>query len=88
MSATNAIHEYVAKDYKSSLKPIWCPGCGDFGVVSAVYRALANVGRPPHEIAFVSGIGCSLVLFTARHAVFCHHHGKPKLPYRIIYYTA
>ena len=59
MSATNAIHEYVAKDYKSSLKPIWCPGCGDFGVVSAVYRALANVGRPPHEIAFVSGIGCS-----------------------------
>jgi len=24
-----------------------------------MYRALANVGRPPHEIAFVSGIGCS-----------------------------
>ncbi len=52
-------HEYVAKDYKSDLKPIWCPGCGDFGVVSAVYRALAAIGRPPHEIAFVSGIGCS-----------------------------
>ncbi len=52
-------HEYVAKDYKSELKPIWCPGCGDFGVVSAVYRALAAIGRPPHEIAFVSGIGCS-----------------------------
>jgi 2-oxoglutarate ferredoxin oxidoreductase subunit beta len=59
MSATNVIHEYVAKDYKSNLKPIWCPGCGDFGVVSAVYRALANVGKHPHEIAFVSGIGCS-----------------------------
>lgn len=59
MSATNMIREYVAKDYKSNLKPIWCPGCGDFGVVSAVYRALANVGRPPHEIAFISGIGCS-----------------------------
>jgi len=28
-------------------------------VVQAIYRALANVGRPPHEIAFVSGIGCS-----------------------------
>lgn len=52
-------HEYVAKDYKSELKPIWCPGCGDFGVVSAVYRALAAIGKPPHEIAFVSGIGCS-----------------------------
>jgi 2-oxoglutarate/2-oxoacid ferredoxin oxidoreductase subunit beta len=47
------------RDYKSDLKPIWCPGCGDFGVVQAVYRALAAIGRPPHEIAFVSGIGCS-----------------------------
>jgi 2-oxoglutarate/2-oxoacid ferredoxin oxidoreductase subunit beta len=46
-------------DYKSDLKPIWCPGCGDFGVVQAIYRALAAIGRPPHEIAFVSGIGCS-----------------------------
>jgi 2-oxoglutarate ferredoxin oxidoreductase subunit beta len=46
-------------EYKSDLKPIWCPGCGDFGVVQAFYRALAAVGRPAHEIAFVSGIGCS-----------------------------
>lgn len=50
---------YVAKDYRSDLKPIWCPGCGDFGVVTAIYRALAAIGRPPHQIAFVSGIGCS-----------------------------
>jgi 2-oxoglutarate ferredoxin oxidoreductase subunit beta len=50
---------YTAKDFRSTLKPIWCPGCGDFGVVTAVYRALANIGRPPHEIAFISGIGCS-----------------------------
>ena len=48
-----------AKDFKSDLKPIWCPGCGDYGVVQAIYRALASIGRPPHEIAFVSGIGCS-----------------------------
>jgi len=58
-TVTRPIGEYTAKDYKSELKPIWCPGCGDFGVVQAIYRALANVGRPPHEIAFVSGIGCS-----------------------------
>ena len=58
-TVTRPIEEYTAKDYKSDLKPIWCPGCGDFGVVQAVYRALANVGRPPHEIAFISGIGCS-----------------------------
>ncbi len=48
-----------AGDFKSDLKPIWCPGCGDYGVVTAITRALSAVGRPPHEIAFVSGIGCS-----------------------------
>lgn len=49
----------TAKDFNSGLKPIWCPGCGDFGVLQGVYRALASIGRPPHEIAFISGIGCS-----------------------------
>ncbi len=48
-----------AADYKSDLQPIWCPGCGDFGVLNGLYRALAAIGRPPHEIAFISGIGCS-----------------------------
>jgi 2-oxoglutarate ferredoxin oxidoreductase subunit beta len=50
---------FKAPAFRSDLKPIWCPGCGDFGVVQALYRALAAIGRPPHEIAFVSGIGCS-----------------------------
>ena len=59
MEDGTAIQPYVAKDYKSELKPIWCPACGDYGVVQAIYRALAEVGQPPHEIAFVSGIGCS-----------------------------
>ncbi len=58
-TAVRPIGPYVAKDYRSDLKPIWCPGCGDFGVVTAIYRALAAIGRPPYEIAFVSGIGCS-----------------------------
>jgi 2-oxoglutarate/2-oxoacid ferredoxin oxidoreductase subunit beta len=53
------VPHYEVKDFRSDLKPIWCPGCGDFGVLQAVYRALVAVGRPPHEIAFVSGIGCS-----------------------------
>jgi 2-oxoglutarate ferredoxin oxidoreductase subunit beta len=59
MAAAQTVERHTAKDYQSDLKPIWCPGCGDFGVLSAVYRALAAIGRPPHEIAFVSGIGCS-----------------------------
>ena len=54
-----SIPTLTAKDFKSELKPIWCPGCGDFGVLQAIYRALAAIGRPAHEIAFISGIGCS-----------------------------
>src|SRR5947207_4511844 len=55
----SSVARFQAGDFKSDLKPIWCPGCGDFGVVTAITRALAAIGRPPHEIAFVSGIGCS-----------------------------
>lgn len=54
-----AAPKFQPGDFKSDLKPIWCPGCGDFGVVTAIMRALAALGRPAHEIAFVSGIGCS-----------------------------
>lgn len=49
----------TAAQYKSGYKPIWCPGCGDFTVLGAVTRALSLVQRPPHEVAVVSGIGCS-----------------------------
>lgn len=46
-------------DYKTSMKPIWCPGCGDFGVLSCMYKALAELGIEPHNVVTVSGIGCS-----------------------------
>jgi 2-oxoglutarate/2-oxoacid ferredoxin oxidoreductase subunit beta len=48
-----------AAQYKSSYKPIWCPGCGDYTVLASVTKALAMLQRPPHEVAVVSGIGCS-----------------------------
>lgn len=56
---TTPVTHHDTRAYQSDLKPIWCPGCGDFGVLTAIHRALAAIGRPPHEIAFVSGIGCS-----------------------------
>ncbi len=46
-------------DYKNPLKPVWCPGCGDFGVVAALYRALSQLQIPQEKIAVLSGIGCS-----------------------------
>lgn len=50
---------YSPTDYKTDLKPVWCPGCGDFAVLNSVYRALADLHREPHETVLVSGIGCS-----------------------------
>lgn len=49
----------TVKDYKSSEKPVWCPGCGDFGVLNATYKALASLQLPKHRTCVVSGIGCS-----------------------------
>ena len=51
--------EFSMKDYKSPLKPIWCPGCGDFAVLNALQKSFANLGIPRHKIAVISGIGCS-----------------------------
>jgi 2-oxoglutarate ferredoxin oxidoreductase subunit beta len=49
----------TAQSYKSSYKPIWCPGCGDYSVLSSVTKALAMMAVPPEEVVVVSGIGCS-----------------------------
>ena len=38
-------HNLTVKDYKSDLKPIWCPGCGDFGVLSSLTKAFADLGH-------------------------------------------
>ncbi len=55
-----AIHpDYKAKDYKTDLKPVWCPGCGDFGVLNAFYQSLAQINVDPWNTVVVSGIGCS-----------------------------
>jgi 2-oxoglutarate ferredoxin oxidoreductase subunit beta len=48
-----------AKDYRSTLKPVWCSGCGDYGVLKGLTQALADLDVPPEKLALVSGIGCS-----------------------------
>ncbi len=47
------------RDFKGKSDPDWCAGCGDFGVLVALQRAVAEMGFRPHEILTVSGIGCS-----------------------------
>ncbi len=51
--------QFTPNDFKTDLKPVWCPGCGDFGVLNSVYKALADCGCVPHETVVISGIGCS-----------------------------
>jgi 2-oxoglutarate ferredoxin oxidoreductase subunit beta len=51
--------QYSAKDFKSDQEVRWCPGCGDHAVLSAVQKALSELGIPKEKFAFISGIGCS-----------------------------
>ena len=51
--------ELKPKDFKGKVDPDWCPGCGDFGVLNSLQRACAELGKKPHELLVVSGIGCS-----------------------------
>ena len=44
---------------REGVKPVWCPGCGDYGVLSALKKALVNLELQPEEMMVVSGIGCS-----------------------------
>lgn len=58
VAATHS-QQLTPKDYKSDLKPIWCAGCGDFGVLNALYKAMSSCNLDPEKTVVVSGIGCS-----------------------------
>jgi 2-oxoglutarate/2-oxoacid ferredoxin oxidoreductase subunit beta len=47
------------KDFVSDQEIRWCPGCGDYGILSAVQKSLATLDIPKENFVFVSGIGCS-----------------------------
>lgn len=59
MSSSAATTSPTARDYKSDVKPVWCPGCGDYSVLSSVTKALAELQLPKEDVAVISGIGCS-----------------------------
>src|SRR3954470_16161872 len=45
--------------YKSKVAPDWCTGCGDYGVLSSLQKAVANLNIQSKDLMVVSGIGCS-----------------------------
>lgn len=51
--------KHLPKDYKSENAVRWCPGCGDYAILTCLHKALAELNLEPHETVVVSGIGCS-----------------------------
>jgi 2-oxoglutarate ferredoxin oxidoreductase subunit beta len=49
----------TAKDFASDQEVRWCPGCGDYAILKAVHKTLADLGVSKEKTVFVSGIGCS-----------------------------
>ena len=66
-----------AKDYRSGIEPVWCSGCGDYGVLKGLTQALADLEVSPEKLAVISGIGCSSRLpgYTRSYA-FNSIHGR------------
>ncbi|PIW26582.1 MAG: 2-oxoacid:ferredoxin oxidoreductase subunit beta [Rhodospirillales bacterium CG15_BIG_FIL_POST_REV_8_21_14_020_66_15] len=49
----------TAKDFATDQEVRWCPGCGDYAILKAVQKTLADIGARPENTVFVSGIGCA-----------------------------
>ncbi|MBI2190594.1 MAG: 2-oxoacid:ferredoxin oxidoreductase subunit beta [Planctomycetes bacterium] len=47
------------KDFESDQDVRWCPGCGDYAILSQVQKVLPELGIPREKLVFISGIGCS-----------------------------
>ena len=56
---TTTLPQASPKDYASDQEVRWCPGCGDYAILKAVQKALAELGVKRENTAFISGIGCA-----------------------------
>ena len=59
MNDTVAIPALTPQDFTSDQEVRWCPGCGDYAIIKAVRKALADIGTDTKDVVFVSGIGCA-----------------------------
>ena len=51
MTANSPCTLLQPKEYKSKVKPVWCPGCGDFGVLGSITKALSGLQIQPENAA-------------------------------------
>jgi len=59
MNVASPPEKLKPNDYASDQEIRWCPGCGDYAIVKAVQRTLADIGADPTNTVFISGIGCA-----------------------------
>jgi len=59
MTETAVLTNLTKKDFESNQDVRWCPGCGDYAVLSQIQKLMPTLGIPREKFAFVSGIGCS-----------------------------
>ena len=59
MNVVRPAEKLVAKDFATDQEVRWCPGCGDYAILKAMQRTLADIGAVPENTVFVSGIGCA-----------------------------
>ncbi|MDH3738147.1 MAG: 2-oxoacid:ferredoxin oxidoreductase subunit beta [Alphaproteobacteria bacterium] len=59
MNVQTPPEKLTAKDYATDQEVRWCPGCGDYAILKAVQRTLADLQADPEQTVFVSGIGCA-----------------------------
>ncbi|MGD1011877.1 MAG: 2-oxoacid:ferredoxin oxidoreductase subunit beta [Acidimicrobiales bacterium] len=52
------VPETTRKDWASDQEVRWCPGCGDYSILSAVQLLLPELGVRRENTVFISGIGC------------------------------
>ncbi|MEE8519835.1 MAG: 2-oxoacid:ferredoxin oxidoreductase subunit beta, partial [Gemmatimonadota bacterium] len=77
MTKATAEPELKPKDYSSDQEVRWCPGCGDYAILKAVQRTLAEMQVKRENTVFISGIGCA-ARFPYYMATFGFHtiHGR------------
>ncbi len=59
MAVDSQTPQLTPKDYASDQHVRWCPGCGDYSILSQMKKALSELQIPKEKCVFVSGIGCS-----------------------------
>ena len=59
MPTETTLPTLTKKDFQTDQEVRWCPGCGDYAILSAVQQVFPELGIPREKFVVVSGIGCS-----------------------------